>query len=424
MLAPNANDEGFSLSITWMPRRAAALAAETAARAASLAALGASQLVTGRVRLVSVVVQSPISLPSLTATDAPRQRIDGVDVGRGDRVLLVAQPDARENGLWTIGGGSTSPYEDAFNGMLVRVQGGTVAGGWLYCCTAYNDATRAAAFHPVISPLPSKGQLDSLAVDAQTLAGRPSEYYLNKTIEGVGGALSLVINGDPMPSSGTQKIRGLSGGPAVTISAGTNQEAVVSVGPTNTSVCLLRPADITATGGRFRLRSDASLPGAPTWPVTAWNNEGWPLLLYPATTPADAPHSGDVLGILYGTPAAPLFGWHVDFICAWSAPLATDAVFTVSLTQGGPDATGTVLRTLQGTLTLPAAGSSLSGVIPVTATSVSPSSGAVVGVDGVSRPVWGAVGGVALVGCRLASSTACPVDLFVLGIRFTLTPPR
>lgn len=146
-------------------------------------------------------------------------------MGRGDHVLLTAQTDSRENGIWAIGGGSTVPAEENFHGMLVRILvglvpshikhmslglggvknnkkkallhsvAGTVAGGWMFCCIALNTVTRAAAFGPVVSPLPSKGQLDSIRIDASTLDGKAPEQYINKTLESAGGSVSLIVNG-------------------------------------------------------------------------------------------------------------------------------------------------------------------------------------------------------------------------------------
>ena len=56
--------------------------------------------------------------------------------------------------------------------------------------------THGAAFGPVVSPLPSKGQLDSLQVDAFTLGGRNADQYLNKPLETAGGVVSLIVRGD------------------------------------------------------------------------------------------------------------------------------------------------------------------------------------------------------------------------------------
>lgn len=78
---------------------------------------------------------------------------------------------------------------------LLHSVAGTVAGGWMFCCIALNTVTRAAAFGPVVSPLPSKGQLDSIRIDASTLDGKAPEQYINKTLESAGGSVSLIVNG-------------------------------------------------------------------------------------------------------------------------------------------------------------------------------------------------------------------------------------
>ena len=99
MLASNANgDGGFQLSALWVPRRAAAAATEAAAAAAAAQAAAAAASVApvpvaGRVRMASVVLQGPVVLGQITASGAPGQRLDGVDVAAGDVVLLTAQAD-------------------------------------------------------------------------------------------------------------------------------------------------------------------------------------------------------------------------------------------------------------------------------------------------------------------------------------------
>ena len=127
MLASNANGEDFSLQPLWTKRkREEVVPTEDATE-------DLAQEVPARALLVAVAVLVPVDLLSVIGSD--RQRLDGTEVLRGERILLTNQNDARENGLWLVGTGSPVQSDVAFRGMLVRSLRGSKTSGWLFCCT-------------------------------------------------------------------------------------------------------------------------------------------------------------------------------------------------------------------------------------------------------------------------------------------------
>ena len=291
MLAANANgDGGFAVDLLWIPRRRAAQAAEGAAALAAAEALraattGAGDLPAARVRTATVAVQTPVSLAQqILSADAPDgARLDGVPVYRGDTVLLTAQTDPRENGLWTYGAGvGATPAVALFPGLPVRVARGAVAGGWLFACTAYNATTGAAVLLPVYGPPPTKAQVDALGVDAATVAGRPPEA-LGKDIVSTGGDMSLVSSGAGSGSLAPYALRGLSAGSGVRLLPSATDITITS--GTGGVVCALRPTDVVATAGCFRIETQRPCalppPARGAWPAE-WDPVCVPVLWYRA----------------------------------------------------------------------------------------------------------------------------------------------
>ena len=179
MLTPNANVAPFNLGTVWIPRRKGAEAQEALANVPR----PRPDPVAGRVRMVSVVVQGSFFEPKqprlghdsepplclgchghAEPLTRPRSRtgprlgsisMDG-NLGAGSVCScpggsdacpaprsVIDQTDRRENGIWTLGSGSTVPADTPFEGMLVRVNGGRYGAGLLFCCVGY-DHTHTA----------------------------------------------------------------------------------------------------------------------------------------------------------------------------------------------------------------------------------------------------------------------------------------
>lgn len=76
------------------------------------------------------------------------ERVDGVPVVKGDAVLLTAQTDSTENGLYVASEGrSVVPLYD---GMQVYVMQGDLCAGWVFVCTSAS----ACVFRPQMAPGP------------------------------------------------------------------------------------------------------------------------------------------------------------------------------------------------------------------------------------------------------------------------------
>jgi hypothetical protein len=64
--------------------------------------------------------------------------VDDIVLGTGNRVLLLAQTDPRENGVWLVGNPATRPFDlddsGDFNNAVVPVKDGTTYKGWQFRC--------------------------------------------------------------------------------------------------------------------------------------------------------------------------------------------------------------------------------------------------------------------------------------------------
>ena len=74
------------------------------------------------------------------------QTIDGISIGAGDRVLVKAQTDGAENGIYVAASGAWSrsldmDENDEFSGSAVFVEQGTASGDQGYVCTNDGDIT-------------------------------------------------------------------------------------------------------------------------------------------------------------------------------------------------------------------------------------------------------------------------------------------
>lgn len=384
MLRANANAEPFVLADVWGPRRTAAAAA-----AAALAAWmrsggdpsgGGSSSSSGPVRTARVVAQTPVDLAALVAAGGTPPRVDGVDLQRGDVVLLVAQVDARENGLWTCGiPGPSGRVVVPSAGSLVRVAEGARASGWLYTCTAYQAATGASTFLPVVSPAPTKTQVDALRVDAGSVGGR--------------GADSLA------------DLR---------------------------HTVALRPADVVATGGQLTVETHGAwaprFDDSPTWPP-AWSGLGLPVLRYRASSGV-APHAGDVCFVVPGLPperAGVTYGYGLEALVLGALDGAgTSWTVTVRLAVA-EDGAWREEGSWRGTLALPPTGASAPRRVALV--SAAPEDVAATGTvrtsDGSDRPPWplGTRGAATpVLGLSLAGATPLGADVAFLGWCLTLIP--
>ena len=208
MLLSNSHGDTFSLEEAWRERRRLALAAEMKTRTGGGGG-DPTTLSAGRVRLAVAVTQRPVLIGQLTQTGARGDRIDGVDLRAGDVFLATAQANASENGLWRYAGGRA---EDSFEGMLIRVNRGAEAAGWLFVCM--NAAEGAVRFAPAYGPLPSKAQLDGIGIDAATVRGMPASSLVRKSLVSDVGEASLRRTGptgQPLrtgPTGGGGRIRG------------------------------------------------------------------------------------------------------------------------------------------------------------------------------------------------------------------------
>ena len=434
MLAANAHDGGFALNALWVPRRAAALAAEAAARNAARDALqggagsgaASNPTLAARARVVAVAIQTPVVLAQVVGSSVPDgQRFDGASVARGDAVLLTAQADPRENGVWTYAGGAT-PAVAAFPGMLVRVARGLLAAGWLFVCTAYSDATQSAAFLPVYSPVPTKAQVDLLRVDAATLGGQPLGA-VGKDVVSAGGATSLVVSGAGAGSTAPYALRGLTAGQGVRLVAAAGE--VVLHGGTAGTACALRPADVVAAGGQFRVDPEGRLDAAATdvggggGLPSEWTPLRAPVLRYAAS--AENAHGGDALFCLQGLPSG-TFGLDLEattVVGTTASPAASWAVtvrWAAAAAAPPPSTTTWEVQSWTGTLTV------RGGVATTTCAAADVVGGGGAGrvacIDGTARAAIRIGASAGVLGLRLRGTGPLPVDVAFLGLRLTLVP--
>lgn len=131
-------------------------------RAAALAALASPGVVwrtgtrpTGAPVIARLAARRAVPVvPNLGVV--PGTVIDDVPVATGDIVLLVAQLDARENGLYRANRGREGAFSDLYVGMQVLVSHGGLCAGWMFVCVALDTGTGAVAFRPLLSPGPTQ----------------------------------------------------------------------------------------------------------------------------------------------------------------------------------------------------------------------------------------------------------------------------
>ena len=149
--------------------------------------------------------------------------------------------------------------------------------------------------------------------------------------------MSLLLGTDE--GLGPIRLRGLTAGPGVTVAAGSAGDAVVSTPWSG----VLRPADVVATQGPFRVDSDTPVDGATV---------GYPTIRYPPV--AVVPHSGEIFALVYSAgPVGLVTTLQLELAGKLSAPLAAPFAWSVTMTLANE-------RILVGTLTVAASTTTVS----------------------------------------------------------------
>lgn len=147
MLSANAGQESFDLAPIWQEHRSA-MAQQTAFQARGISSYRNAP--DGCLCLARVVARAPVTL--MMGTVSSGERVDGVAVTEGDCVLLTAQTDVRENGLYLAGQGRYLSVSSLYVGLQVLVLQGTMCASWLFVCVSIEKISGMIAFRPVLSP--------------------------------------------------------------------------------------------------------------------------------------------------------------------------------------------------------------------------------------------------------------------------------